>query len=523
MLALTGFGYSKDVTTMRSAWRRARGLQLVVLVGVLWATVCSASATAAVIPGNPLQIFMDGSGHLQVRLHGYAEGELQPANLDLANGSGMTFTMYHPGGAAAKCGAAGNPVRPVSGPTPVTGAGTVTSPYEMSTSYLCDLFGSAATIKVTQTFSYVNGDTGFAARYAVSNPGTGPVRFRAFSRGVFAAAGSGQGQGFLEGESPRVIGMFNDEQGSEGGFVETASTPWSRYVEGSAQSTSIFTNEEDSFGAGLINTVDPSLVADPRVAVQFDRYTSFGLAAGASDTYDVQWFFAHYGGLSLTPSSGSQTVGRQQSVTAVSLDHGQPVSRTGIRYAITGANASSGSVTTAADGTATITWVGTQPGQDTLTAYADNDGNAAYDPAIDTQQTGTFSWTAPPPPPPPLTPAVQPTSGSRSAPSNRFAVVAANAGAGGVITLTLRAPGPGAVQAVATSTRSANRTFPYGKGRATARRAGRIKLKIRPTHAAKRRLRHRRLKVTVAVTFKPTGSTSQTRRRVVVVKANRRR
>jgi hypothetical protein len=209
---------------------------------------------------------------------------------------------------------------------------------------------------------------------------------------------------------------------------------------------------------GVGNIVDPSLVTDPRVAVQFDRYTSSGLAAGASETFDVQWFFGHYGGLSLTPLSGSQTVGQQRSVTAVSLDYGEPVSGASIRYAIAGANAWSGSVTTAADGTATITWLGNQPGQDTLTAYADNAGDGAFDPAIDTQQTATFSWTLPasPPAPAPLRP---PVSGSASVPSNRFGVIAAKAGTGGAITLTLSAPGAGVFQAAATSRRSASRTY----------------------------------------------------------------
>jgi hypothetical protein len=206
MLAARGQLDDKDVTTMFGA--SIRGVSLMLLVGVLWATVGSASATAAMIPGDPLHIFMDGSGHLQVRFQGYAEGELKPGNLDLSSGSGMTLTIYTPG-SGARCGAAGNPATPVSGPTAVTGAGTLASPYQMSTIYRCTMFGPP--IDITQTFSYVNGATEFLARYAVTNPGTEAVRFRATSRGVFTMAGSGRGQGFLDTTTPRVIGVFNDE------------------------------------------------------------------------------------------------------------------------------------------------------------------------------------------------------------------------------------------------------------------------------------------------------------------------
>jgi hypothetical protein len=293
-------------------------------------------------------------------------------------------------------------------------------------------------------------------------------------------------------------------------------------VAGDPRSTTLI-NEEDTFGAGLTNTIDPSIVTDPRAAVQFDRYTSFGLAAGSTDTFDVRWFFGHYGGLSLTPPSGSQSVGQQQSVTAVFLDHGQAVGGAVIRYAVTGANASSGSVSTAANGSATIRWLGSHPGQDTLTAYVDNDDDGTFDPAIDTQQTATFSWAAPPPPPPPSSLRPSPPPPPPEAPSNAFAVIAAKADARGIITLTLRAPVAGAFRAVATSRRSARRTYPYGSARATASSPRTVKLKISPTLAAKRRITNRRLKITVAMTFTPTGGTAKTKHRILVVKAKRHR
>jgi len=50
-------------------------------VAIVCATASPAAASAAVIPGDPLQIFMDGTGHLQARFQGQSAGELQPSYL----------------------------------------------------------------------------------------------------------------------------------------------------------------------------------------------------------------------------------------------------------------------------------------------------------------------------------------------------------------------------------------------------------------------------------------------------------
>lgn len=501
-----------------SGWR-TRASSLGILVAVCCSTVCSATAAAAVIPGDPLQIFMDGSGRLQARFQGYSAAELRPAHLDLADArSGMAFTIYRASGSVVVwCGASGFAPGPAPGSEPtVTGVGTVTNPYRMTTSYVCD--EAVDPLNVTQTFIYVNGESEFLARYTVTNPAAQPVRFSAICRGVFTAAGSGHGQGFFDGTSPRILGIFNDAQGSDGGLAEAASTPWARYMEGALPTDSPYEAGESPFFGALDNTVDPTLVTDPRVAVEFDRYASSGLGAGATDTLDVKWFFGHYDGLSLSPLSGSLPVGQTRSVVANSLNHGQPVSGGTIRYAITGANPSSGDVRTAANGTATIAWIGSQPGQDTLTAYIDSDNNGVFDPAIDTQQIATFSWVAAAAPPPPAPPPAPPAR-----PSNRFSVIAARASAGGVIRLTLSARAAGRYRAVARGGWSSKRTFAYGKGSATAKRAGRIKLAIRPTKAAKRRLKTAGIRVRVTVTFTPKGGSARTRRLTVNVKSKRRR
>jgi hypothetical protein len=118
---------------------------------------------------------------------------------------------------------------------------------------------------------------------------------------------------------------------------------------------------------------------------------------------------------------------------------------------------------------------------------------------------------------------VTPRRPSGSSPSNRFTVTVSKARPGGVIRLVLRAKAAGAYRAVATRRLSRKRTSTYGRGRATAKRAGRVTLTIRPTRAAKRGLTVRGVKVVVAVTFKPKGGTSRTKRLTVVVKKTTRR
>lgn len=112
---------------------------------------------------------------------------------------------------------------------------------------------------------------------------------------------------------------------------------------------------------------------------------------------------------------------------------------------------------------------------------------------------------------------------ARSAPSNRFTAIAAKARPGGVIRLVLRAKAAGAYRAVATRRGLPKRTSAYGRGRATARRAGRVVMTIRPTRAAKRRLTSRGVRVAVGVTFKPKRGTSRTKRLTVVVRGAARR
>ncbi|MCA1690362.1 MAG: hypothetical protein LC720_08060, partial [Actinobacteria bacterium] len=373
----------------------------------------SGAAAPGVILGTPLQIYMDGVGHLQVQVSGFPTPELYPPNLNLNDPSrqpGLLFRLLGGNGLWGGCfGAAPTFVAglvAVSGPTVATGSGTRADPFTMSAVYDCSEGPPMTGLEVTQTFTYVNGDRQFTASYAIKALDLipGPVRFRATAVGVFDMAGAGYATGFhdpADAAGPQDVGAFNDDAGVIGGLAEHPGSPWSAYMAGNAGSiyfAAAGPPQGDQVGPGLDDSVVDSLQL-PGAAAQFDRYVPVGLAAGATDTFAVDWFFGDYPGLFLDTDSASNTVGQTQTVMATSLDHGQPVQGRTVRYSITGANPASGAITTGPAGTAAISWVGTRTGQDTLSAYLDADDNGVFDPTIDTGQSALVTWTAAPPPP----------------------------------------------------------------------------------------------------------------------------
>ncbi len=96
----------------------------------------------------------------------------------------------------------------------------------------------------------------------------------------------------------------------------------------------------------------------------------------------------------LTMSPQSQTVDpgstANVSVSLYSLLSG--VGGVNIRYTITGANTTSGTVTTNASGNATISYAGTHSGTDTVSAYADLNNNSSHD-SNEPSASATVYWT----------------------------------------------------------------------------------------------------------------------------------
>jgi hypothetical protein len=80
--------------------------------------------------------------------------------------------------------------------------------------------------------------------------------------------------------------------------------------------------------------------------------------------------------------------------------------------------------------------------------------------------------------------------------------------ADGSIDLSVKVPGPGRLAVLEKSPGA--RGFVFGRGNATARRAGKLHVTIRPTGRARQALQGgHRVRVTVSVGYKPKGGTQR--------------
>jgi hypothetical protein len=125
---------------------------------------------------------------------------------------------------------------------------------------------------------------------------------------------------------------------------------------------------------------------------------------------------------------------------------------------------------------------------------------------------------------PPAAPPFRPAT-----PNNRFSLIRATVGRGGVLTLLERAPEAGAFRATA-RTRSAIRARAaataatlYGRAAASAAAPGRVRLVIKPTARARRALAHgTTLRLRLSVTFRPRrGGPPRTTTTAITVKGRR--
>lgn len=126
--------------------------------------------------------------------------------------------------------------------------------------------------------------------------------------------------------------------------------------------------------------------------------------AGETVNVTVNWQPGPPASLTLTPSSATNTVDDTHTVTADVRDQfGNPVAPVLIRFSVSGANGifgipTSGSATTSL-GLASFSYVGPMPGNDTITAFADFNGDGVRDPnpaAHEPTNSASKTWTLPP-------------------------------------------------------------------------------------------------------------------------------
>lgn len=118
----------------------------------------------------------------------------------------------------------------------------------------------------------------------------------------------------------------------------------------------------------------------------------------------------------------------------------------------------------------------------------------------------------PPPPPPPPPPALTPPQPAPRPPSNAFTLAPFSSAkplvnSCGVARLRLTLPGPGAVKLVETAAPTAS---VFGRAEAVAARAEALRLTVKPNrHGARLVKRHRRVRLTIKVSFTPSGGANR--------------
>jgi hypothetical protein len=379
-------------------WQSGRWLAVAVACAAVMAWAAApARAADALIDGTPLNIYANDNGQLQVAFDGSVAGEFFPPGLAPGNsGLNVAVTNALDPGPFEVHGFLGTSFTSQTAPA-VSGDGSAGSPWALTTTYLTGGAGMDGTVRVEETLTYVNGSTDVTAQYRVVNNGDSPnsqLRVRVYDAADLYVAGNDAGVGFFDPGSPRQVGGINQAAGNSGRLVEI--TPWAHYQEGQYGTVFGVVGNTDLAAQGFNDTIDPTLL-DNGAGVQWDIPS---LPLNDSRTFQVVWRFRHFTPLALTLAAATRATGQTATATVAARNSdGNPEPGRSVLYVISGPNFGAGAVTTGADGTAAITWTGTNTGVDTLTAFVDANSNGLRD-GDEPEQAVSVTWTPPPPPVP---------------------------------------------------------------------------------------------------------------------------
>jgi hypothetical protein len=431
-------------TSRASARRVLRGPRTLVTIGLaalglLSAGAVSASADGTVtLPGAPLTVSVGSLGECQSSYPNVGTNFYPPSGTLGDCGFFLAFPKItgQPENLKEKVfgfqGAAGphlgsNQEYTAIEQGPVTGTGSAADPYTEVTTYKVRA-EALDYAKITDTTQYINGEAQFTSTYTVENiTGKGgttapssTLYFHAIMAGDLFVANDDHGTGVFLGGPPKFIGGQNPNTGTLGGFVE--STPaWTNWEEGDWNDV-IWNAVRGSALTETVfkDTIDPSLI-DNGAGVSWDDHLTSGLAAGATASYSVVNRSQVPTTLGVQPVSQTHTVGQTATVTVTATDNvGTPYAGRSLVYSIGGSNPKSGSVLTNASGVATISYVGTAAGLDTMQMFLDLAGTgvkAEQDPSSAAQIT----WLPVPPTP---------------APNSSYKIQSIRANSDGTITIT---------------------------------------------------------------------------------------
>lgn len=426
------------------AARLTRSLTAVALaMAGLGACVTSASAeepSAVSFPGSPLTVSVGPLGQCQSsypssgeNFYTYPPGStLGDCGFFLAfptTGAGQpaplqATTWGFDGAAGPKLssdGEGGNTYLPVS-QSAVSGSGTAGSPYTQTTVFKVSS-GGKDYAQITETTTYVSGEPQFVSTYNVKNV-TSPsakIYFRAIYAGDLFVNGNDFGTGVLLAgpPPPRFIGGQNTASGVLGGFIEAGmpSPPWSSFQEGCWNAVPEFLGRcegaaptDNGIWHDVRSTVEEvhafnesfdAAPIDNAAGVEWDEFRTTGLEAGKEQAFTIVNRTQVPSSLQISPANQTLTQGQTETVTVGAFDTAnQPYAGKSVRYAVSGANSQSGSVTLNGAGQAQISYVGHNAGIDTIQMFVDLGGSGSQT-ASDPAGTATVTFVPPPPTPTP--------------------------------------------------------------------------------------------------------------------------
>lgn len=405
------------------------------LVGLLCAGALSASATVT-LPGSPLIVSVGSEGQCQSNYLNAGnnffpgEGTIGDCGFFLGfpeagNPTALQKTVYGFQGIAGP-GLGSTEYTEVNPGVP-TGSGSAADPYKLITTFkVTDPESKLDYALITETTTYISGEPQFTSTFDVENL-TGPaltgfnpaptatLKFHAIYAGDLFTDNSDFGTGVFLGGPPRFLGGQNNTTGVFGGFIETPapSPPWTNYQTGCWNSVPQERCPATSPADGGIwravraagaatpvfnDDIDPNLI-DNAVGVSWDDQLSTGLASRAHATYSIVNRAQIPASLSVQPVTQTLTVGQTATVTVTATDNvGTPYAGRSLVYSIGGANPKSGSVTSNASGAATISYVGTAAGLDTMQMFVDLGGTGSQTPQ-DPASSAQITWAPAPPTP----------------------------------------------------------------------------------------------------------------------------
>jgi hypothetical protein len=401
-------------------------------VGLLSLGVAGASAGSVTLPGGPLNVSIGSLGQCESSYPNIGNNFFPPNGGEGDCGFFLAFPKVtgqatnlegkvfgFAGSAGPRLGGSNEYTFIEQGP--ISGAGTVGDPYSEATKYKVSVASKDYAV-ITDVTSYVNGEAQFTSTYTVENV-TGKAApaaeatslfFHAIIAGDLFVANDDHGTGVFLGGPPKFIGGRNPNTGTLGGFIE-ATPAWTNYQEGYWDGPEIFGSEDPtdqgiwnavriaaaSTGGVFNDTIDPALI-DNGAGASWDDHLEVGkgLAPGHTASYSIINRSQVPTTLGVQPVSQTLSVGQTATVKVTATDNvGTPYSGRPLVYSIGGANPKSGSVTTDSSGVATISYVGTAAGLDTMQMFLDLAGTGAQatqDPA----STAQITWAPLPPTPP---------------------------------------------------------------------------------------------------------------------------